>query len=62
MAFFWPSATLKVVNKIMSPIFNRNFHAESHFHYGGLLLSENQGVESVLHFDVTTFKYKLDWI
>jgi len=28
----------------------------------GLLLSENQGLESVLHFDVQTFVYKLDWI
>ncbi|CAK9188451.1 unnamed protein product, partial [Ilex paraguariensis] len=34
VAFFWPSAVLQVVNKIMSPIFNRYLHAGSHFHYG----------------------------
>lgn len=36
--------------------------ANQHSSQIGLLLSENQGVESVLHFDVTTLKYKLDWI
>lgn len=36
--------------------------AHQHSSQIGLLLSENEGVESVLHFDVTTFKYKLDWI
>ena len=36
--------------------------AHQHSSRIGLLLSENQGVESILYFDVTTFKYKLDWI